>query len=324
MSELRYNPFLKDWIIISLQRQSRPNMPKDFCPFCPGSGKVPENYDVLKYDNDFPVMEQNLPETSGHEGGFFKTRPVYGKCEVILYHPDHTLALSELPAAHIRKLVDLWCERFEELSLDEKIKYIYIFENRGKEVGVTMPHPHGQLYAFGWVPKVIQTELDASLEHYVSKGRCLTCETLESECAAGARMVLENDSFSVFVPFFSTWPYGTYVVLKGHKGSLPGLCEKEKDDLADILKKITGAYDALFDMPFPYMMALHQQPVNTVDTSLYFHFHIEFYPPLRAPDKQYFRASAETGAGAYCNVVSPEEAAKSLREAFKKIPGKGA
>ncbi len=324
MSELRYNPFLKDWVMVASRRQARPDMPKDWCPFCPGSGKVPADYDVYAYDNDFPVLEPEWSQTTGNENGFFQARPTYGKCEVILYHPSHTITLPELPVGHIRKLVDLWCGRFEALSRNEKIKYIFIFENRGKEAGVTMPHPHGQLYAFSWIPRIIQTELDASKEHYSATGRCLICETAEMERKADKRVVCENGSFTAFVPYFTAWPYGIYITSNKHTGNLNDFTDIQKDDLADILKKVTGTYDTLFNRPFPYMMGFHQTPVNTAaDASAYYHFHIEFYPPLRAKDKQYFRASCETGAGAYCNVTLPEEKAAELREAYAKFMSKG-
>ncbi len=321
MSEIRYNPFLKDWTMIAANRQGRPQMPVDWCPFCPGSGRVPESYDVWKYDNDFPVLERSpLPEE--REEGVFRSKGAYGKCEVILYHPSHTVTLKELSKEHIRKLVDLWASRFGELSKDKKIKYIYIFENRGEEVGVTMPHPHGQLYAFGWVPKVIETELASSEEHFKNTGRCLVCDCLEQERKSGERVVYENDAFCVFVPYFTAWPYGTHIVSKRHTGNLSEFGEAQKDGLADALKNISGAYDTLFERQFPYMMAMHQTPVNMKkDASEYYHFHIEFYPPLRSRDKQYFRASSETGAGAYCNVTLPENTAAELREALKRFTG---
>jgi UDPglucose--hexose-1-phosphate uridylyltransferase len=322
LSELRYNPFLKDWILISANRQMRPNMPNGWCPFCPGSGKVPDSYDVYKYDNDFPVLIQETPQDFREEG-FFKRKGTYGKCEVILYHKNHTITLPELPLAHIRKLIDLWRQRFEELSKDQRIQYVFIFENRGKEAGVTMPHPHGQLYAFGWIPKMIQTELDTSKEYYNTAGRCLMCELIENEKKEKTRVVYENKSFIVFVPFFTIWPYGVYIAPKVHLGNLTEFSDRQSDDLADALKKLTGAYDALFSMQLPYMMAMHQTPVNTEDASAYYHFHIEFYPPLRAPDKEYFRASCETGAGAYCNVTLPEETSEEIRRALERFLEKG-
>ena len=157
MAELRKHPLTNDWIMIASHRQNRPQMPKDYCPFCPGSGKVPDNYTVHKYDNDFPALSQDPPAPDAVADDFFETAPCYGKCEVILYSPEHTVTLPELPTPHIRELVDLWADRFTEISADEKMKYVFIFENRGDVVGVTMPHPHGQMYGFSVIPK--KTEL---------------------------------------------------------------------------------------------------------------------------------------------------------------------
>ena len=182
-----------------------------------------------------------------------------------------------------------------------------------------MPHPHGQIYAFNWLPKTIEAEITNSRHHFDGTGRCLTCDLLAAEQQAKERMIMENGSFAVYVPYYTAYPYGTYVVAKEHVGSLLNFTSEQKYDLADILKKITGTYDALFDRLFPYMMVMHQVPVNTEDAGGYYHFHIEFYPPLRAAHVQYFRASCETGAGAYCNATQPEEKAKDLREAYTKF-----
>lgn len=323
MAELRYDPFTKDWVMIASHRQNRPQMPKDWCPFCPGSGKVPDHFDVYKYDNDFPALSQTPPTPDDVETALYKTRPAYGKCEVILYSPEHTVTLPELPVDHIKKLVDLWTERYIALKEDENIKYIFIFENRGDVVGVTMPHPHGQIYGYSYVPKKLELELNASKEHLEKTGKCLFCDVLENEFEAKQRIIIENDDFVAFLPFFSAYPYGMYVASKAHKQSLDQFTESEKANLADILKKVSGTLDSLFDYNFPYMMCMHQAPVNGEDTSEYSHFHIEFYPPMRSADKQKFNASSETGAWAHCNPTAPEEKAEELRAAYKKFMSKG-
>ena len=146
MAELRWHPLIQDWVMINSTRQTRPQMPKDWCPFCPGSGKVPDDYEVLKYDNDYPALSQNPPQPDDVANDFFQVRPSYGKCEVILYSPGHTTTLAQLSDQHMRKLVDLWAARYADIRSDENIKYVFIFENRGSMVGTSMPHPHGQLY----------------------------------------------------------------------------------------------------------------------------------------------------------------------------------
>ena len=319
MAELRYNPLTKDWVMIASHRQNRPQMPKDWCPFCPGSGKVPENFTVHKHDNDFPALSQNPPVPDDVETELYKTKESYGKCEVILYSPEHTVTLPELSVPHIRELVDLWAERFCELKKDEKIKYIFIFENRGDVVGVTMPHPHGQIYGYSYIPKKLEVEIESAKEHLSDTGKCLFCDILDNEIKAKDRIIIENEDFITFLPFFTDYPYGVYISAKEHIQNLSQFSDRQKDNLAKILKETAGMLDNLFDYPFPYMMCMHQDPVNSGDFSDCFHFHIEFYPPMRAADKQKFNASSETGAWAACNPTAPEEKAVELRAAHKKF-----
>jgi len=319
MAELRYNPLLNDWIIIASHRQDRPQMPKDWCPFCPGSGKVPDSYDVFKYDNDFPALSQNPPQPDDVATDFFKVKPEYGKCEVVLYSPEHTTTLPQLDVAHIEKLVSLWQERFEEISKDENIKYIFMFENKGEPVGVTMPHPHGQIYGYSVIPKRIAEELSNSKKHLEETGKCLICDILENEYKENKRVICENEDFSVILPFFSDYPYGIYIISKKHKNNITELNESEKHNFAEILKKATGTLDSLFDISFPYMMCMYQNPVNSEDTSEYSHFHVKFYPPMRSETKIKFNASSETGAWANCNPTAPEDKAEELREAYKRF-----
>lgn len=322
MAELRWNPLTKDWVMIASHRQARPQMPKDWCPFCPGSGNVPNEFDVLKYDNDFPALSSTPPPPDDVATEIYKTAPSYGKCEVILYSPNHTITLPELPLPHVRKLVDLWTQRYLELKKDPGVKFIFIFENRGDVVGVTMPHPHGQIYAYPFIPKKVELELSAGKEHLDTTGHCLICDMLRDEASDGRRMIFENQHFYVFLPFFSEYPYGIYIASKAHKQSIDEFSDAEKDSLAEVIRQAAGTLDALFDYAFPYMMCMYQSPVNGEDTSEYYHFHIAFYPPMRSADKQKFNASSETGAWAHCNPTAPEEKAEELRAAYNKFMSK--
>ncbi len=321
MAELRWNPLTKDWVMIASHRQNRPQMPKDWCPFCPGpdNDKVPKSFTVHKHDNDFPALSQNPPEPDDVETRIYKTKPSYGKCEVILYSPEHTVTLPELSVPHIRELVDLWTNRFEEISADPKIKYVFIFENRGDVVGVTMPHPHGQIYGYSVVPKKLELEMESCKEHFDETHHCLICDMLEDEVKAEKRIIFENDDFIVFLPFYCEYPYGIYIAAKRHCQNLTQMTDKEKTSLASALKEAAGTLDSLFDYPFPYMMCMYQNPVNGEDVSDYYHFHIAFYPPMRSADKQKFNASSETGAWAHCNPTAPEEKAVELRAAHEKF-----
>jgi UDPglucose--hexose-1-phosphate uridylyltransferase len=322
MAELRWHPLIKDWIMIASHRQDRPQMPKDWCPFCPGSGNIPDDFTVLKYDNDFPALSQNPSEPDNVETNLYKTAPAYGKCEVILYSKEHTVTLPELSVAHIKKLVDLWSERFSDIKKDKNIKYIFIFENRGEAVGVTMPHPHGQIYGYSTIPKKIELELAACKEHFEITHKCLICDMNENEITFKQRVIFENDNFIVYLPFFTEYPYGVYIVSKAHKQDITQFSDSEKTNLASALKNTVGMFDSLFDTQFPYMMCMHQAPVNSEDSSDYYHFHIEFFPPMRAGDKIKFNASSETGVWAHCNPTAPEEKAIELRKAYEKFINK--
>lgn len=322
MAELRYNPLLRDWTMVASSRQNRPHMPKDFCPFCPGSGKVPDHYEVHQYDNDFPALSPQPPTPDDIATDLYRVEPAYGKCEVILYSPEHTITLPELPVSHIEKLVHLWTERYEHLSQDPKNKYVFIFENRGEEVGVTMPHPHGQIYAYPYIPMKLRIELESCQQHFEEHGRCLICDMNENERDFQQRVIMENEHFMCYLPFFTDYPYGVFIVSKSHKSALPDFNEQERKALASILKEVTGTLDTLFDRPFPYMMCLHQRPVDGGHYEDHYHFHIEFYPPLRSKDKVKWNASSETGAWAPCNPTAVEDNAQQLREAYARYLSK--
>lgn len=319
MAELRKHPLTNDWIMIASHRQNRPQMPKDYCPFCPGSGKVPDEFDVYKYDNDFPALRQDPPEPDNVATDFFETAPCYGKCEVILYSSDHTITLPELPTDHITKLVNLWAERYEELSKDEKIKYVFIFENRGDVVGVTMPHPHGQIYGYPFIPKKLELEVENAKKHRDEKGGCLFCDWLKAEQNEASRIIFKNEHFTVFLPFFSEYPYGAYIMSNRHCTNIAEFSAAERKSLAETLRRTTGMLDSLFGFKFPYMMCMYNAPVNGEDLADIYHFHIAFYPPMRSADKIKFNASSETGAWAHCNPTCPEDTAEELRQAYHRF-----
>ena len=318
MAELRWDPFIRDWTMVASNRQNRPQMPKDWCPFCPSFGNVPD-YEVMEYDNDYPALRRDPPAPDDVATDFFKTAPCYGKCEVILYSPEHTVTLPELSDAHMEKLVALWCERFEAMRADPKIKYIFIFENRGEAVGVTMPHPHGQIYGYPFLPKKLELETASAREYYEKNGRCLWCDHLANEKKEKKRVIFENADFTVFLPFFTAYPYGVYIQPNAHKQYITDFTPEERRALGATVRDAAGMLDSLFGYEFPYMMCLHNAPVNSGDFSKDFHFHIEFYPPMRSAEKQKFNASSETGAWAACNPTCPEQTARELREAYRRF-----
>ncbi|HEX2927244.1 MAG TPA: galactose-1-phosphate uridylyltransferase [Ruminiclostridium sp.] len=326
MTELRWNPLIKDWVIIAPKRQGRPVVSGEKCPFCPGSARIPENYEVYWFENDFPSLSQN-PESihsdSADAPAVCRHREAYGRCEVILYSPRHTESISRLPVEQIYRVVELWAERFRAFRADKKIKYVYIFENRGELVGATISHPHGQIYGYSHIPKRPMLEIEACEEHYRENNSCLICEILQNEINYRKRIIVENESFAAFVPYFSECPYGVYIVSKNHRNNIEELEACERIDLARILKKVTASLDALFNYAFPYMMCIQQGPVNSGDYGGNFHFHVEIYSPMRSEKSQKFNASGETGAWSHVNPAEPEEKAGELRKAYERFMEKG-
>ena len=311
MTELRWNPTVREWVSTASHRQHRPQMPTDWCPFCPGSGRVPDNYDVHIYPNDFSAFSIPPPEPAIEGDDFYRVGKSLGKCDVVLYHPDHNTSLPQLPLAHIVKLVKLWRQRFTELKAMPGIRYILIFENKGAVIGVTMPHPHGQIYAFPFIPPRVEKEIAAAGAHFRKHGRCVFCDVLKRERRDKGRIVAENDSFAAFVPFYARWPYEVHIFSRRHLGTLEQFRAAEERALAEILKWVTLKYDNLFGFSFPYMMLLHQAPAR--GKCPYFHFHIEFYPPHRSKEKLKYLASVETGGGSFLNDSLAEEKAAELR-----------
>jgi UDPglucose--hexose-1-phosphate uridylyltransferase len=286
-------------------------MPEDWCPFCPGSGRVPDNYDCYIYPNDFAAFSIPPPQPAIQGDDFYRVAPSRGKCDVVLYSPDHNTSLPQLSLDHIVKLVRLWRKRFNELRAMPGIRYVLIFENKGAVIGVTMPHPHGQIYAFPFIPPRIKKELEAARAHQRAKRRCLFCDILKKERRDGRRIVAENETFTAFIPFYARWPYEVHIFSRRHLGTLDQLLASEERGLAEILKWVTLKYDNLFQMSFPYMMLLRQAP--TKGKYPHFHFHIEFYPPHRSKEKLKYLASVETGAGTFLNDSLAEEKAEELR-----------
>lgn len=325
MPELRWNPLLDTWTMVATNRQNRPHLPKDYCPFCPGHGNIPNSYDVLAYPNDFPTLSLDgnfLPDTKKSKGSdLFLGAEAVGRCEVILYSPEHNKQLYQLSDTHLIKLVNLWAERYRILAADKRIKYIFEFENRGEEVGVTIHHPHGQLYAYPFIPAKIREELRNCKAYYKQHGRNLFADLNAAEKKYKKRIVYENKCFIAYIPYFTDYPFGVFIVSKQLTPNIAALTDAEKKDLADVLKKVTKGFDQIFNRHFPYMMCMHQTPLNDRSyngAEAYYAFHIEFYPPLRAKDRIKWYAGSEMGAGAAANPLDVDECAELLRNKISK------
>jgi UDPglucose--hexose-1-phosphate uridylyltransferase len=325
VSELRWNPLLGEWVATATQRQDRTFLPpKDYCPLCPTRPggfptEVPApNYDIAVFENRFPSLRKDPEPQTVESSDLYPVRPSQGICEVVLYSPNHNSSLAQEPVEQIYKLVRVWTDRFRELSLLDFVKYVFIFENKGEAIGVTLHHPHGQIYAYPFIPPRIATELAQAASHHKQTGRCLICDIQTEEQTDGRRIVAENDSFIALLPFFARWPYEVHIYSRRHFQALTDMSASEQRDLAAMLKMILVAYDKLFAISFPYMMVMHQRPTDDAVYDTY-HFHIEFYPPLRSANRLKYLAGSETGAGMFINDTLPEEKALELRQLVEPV-----
>ncbi len=301
MSELRWHPLLRQWVTVAPWRQERTyHPPADLCPLCPTKPGGPET-EISEPAYHIAVFENRFPAYTGDQG----------RCEVVCYTSDHDSSLGEQPVEHIRDLVEVWQDRFAELSALPGVRYVYIFENRGETIGVTLSHPHGQIYAYPFIPPRIETELASFRAHRRQTGRCLYCDVLADE--TGERTVVEAGTWIAFVPVFARFPYEVHLAPRRHLSALTDLDDREVEDFARALKGLLLRYDALFGFPLPYVMAMHARPCGR--GYRWFHFHIEFYPPNRSADKLKYLAGSELGAGAFILDARAEESAARLRSA---------
>lgn len=322
MTERRWDPTLREWVVTATHRQERTfKPPEDYCPFCPTAEDaeyptaIPESsYDMAVVENGFPSLQPDPPEPAVEGTDLFSVEPANGQCEVVLFTADHDGTMSEQPERRFVNLVTLWRDRYETLGADADHEYVYIFENKGEPVGVTLHHPHGQIYAFPFIPPRVRRELDSSQEHLAETGRCLFCDVIDAEREDGRRIVAQNDSFTAVVPFHARWTYEIHVYANGHVPSIAAFTERHERDLGAVLKNVLVKYDSLFGFEMPYVMATHQQPTNGEGRE-YAHFHMEFYPPYRTAEKLKYPAGSERGVGTYINNKLAEEAAAELREA---------
>lgn len=315
MPELRFDPFREEWVAYNTARNDRAFLPTGRCPLCPsgtaGDSEVPlDDFEVVVFENRFPAVSADKTVYAGQDPG--------AGCEVIVYTADHAGDLAHLPLERIRLLVDVWADRYEALGSRPDVKYVFIFENKGEEVGVTLSHPHGQIYALPFIPPVAKHELSASARRVRSMGRCLHCEQIELELA-GARFLFARQSMLAFIPHAARWPYEVHVYPRRHAGSIALLDVQERADLAEAIRDVAAAYDRHFGFSAPYVMALHQAPTDGGAWPAA-HAHVEFYPPHRRPDRLKQLAGVELGAGTFVNDTLPEQTASQLRSALAPLP----
>ncbi len=282
VSELRIDPLTGVQVQVTGTRQGRPNRPpSDACPFCVGGTEAPDPYHVRAFTNRWPSFPDD-------------------RCEVVLYSPDHDARLSTLPLTHVRDVVDLWADRTEALGARDDIDYVLVFENNGEDVGATIAHPHGQVYAYPRVPPAPANELRRLAEGH---------ELLET---TDDLTVVERAGWRSWVPSAPIYPYGLRLAPVERRPDLPSLDASERTGFASVLAETLGRLEGLFQPRMPYMFWIHQRPTDGGDWPQAW-LHVEIAGPHRAPGLMRYVAGAEQGSGAYLNPVVPEEAAAALR-----------
>ena len=320
----RLNLLTGEWILVSPHRTKRPwngktedaaadKMPEydPNCYLCPGNTRAggvanPKYEDTFLFVNDYSALIPGIEN-------LLIARSEEGICKVICFSPRHDLTLARMSPEKIVRVIDLWIEQYKELGEDPNINYVQIFENRGAIMGCSNPHPHGQIWSSQTVPDLPAKETEKQIEYKEKNGRCLLCDYLALELKKKERIVLENDGFAVLVPFWAVWPYEIMILPKRHMSSIDEMTEKEKKDLAEIMKAAGIRYDNLFKTNFPYSMGIHQKPTDGKAHDGW-HFHFHYLPPLlRSATVKKFMVGYELLAMPQRDITA-EQAAAKLRE----------
>jgi UDPglucose--hexose-1-phosphate uridylyltransferase len=319
---LRWHPLRGEWVAYASYRQGRTFMPPpEYNPLAPTINlKVPTelpqgDYDIAVFDNRFPSLTlatQDAPDC------IVETLPANGACEVVVFTQDPDASLGALSLEHLDLLLQVWSDRTRELGANPQIQYVLPFENKGVEVGVTLHHPHGQIYAYPFIPPVPARMLEQQRRFYDQKGRGLLEDLIQQEIADNKRIIYQDEVAIAFVPVCARYPYEVWIAPKQPVPSFCELTPAQRWGLAHALKTVCLKYDGLWHRPFPYLMAWFQAPTDG-ESHPQAHLHAEFYPPYRTGDKLKYLAGTELAAGMFANDALPEEKAYELQAVTVKL-----
>ena len=324
-SQLRWDPLSREWTIIAGHRQQRTFRPATAdCPLCPSRGEdlteIPEaQFAVVVFENRFPSLTAS--SVTVHPRSPVETAPERGipratgggRCEVMVYTDSHTTPFPELSPRRVVTVVNAWAHRTADLRTRSGVAFVYCFENRGDEIGVTLAHPHGQIYAYPFLPPRIEQAARVYREAASQGLDCPQCTILANEVSEGSRVVLASDHWVAYVPFAAKWPYEVRLVPRRHLGSIPELDDDERADLARTYQAVLAKFDHLWDQPAPYIAGWDQAPCGNDDQPWHLSAHV--FTIRRAADKLKYLAGSESGAGVWINDIAPETAAERLRNA---------
>lgn len=327
----RFNPLLREWVLVSPQRTERPwqgevEKPQvapsvtydPHCYLCPGNkraggNQTPKYAGTYTFDNDFPALLPDVEPMQHEQNSLLVAQADAGICRVLCFSPRHDLTVPRMNAKELRGVMDAWIEQFSSLAQIPWVRHVQIFENRGELMGSSNPHPHCQIWANATLPNLPAREDESLRGHHSEKHSCLLCDYLELELQRKERVVCQNDAFVVVVPFWAIWPFETLVLSKRHLASIEQLNLDERELLGDILRRVTIRYDNLFETAFPYSMGFHQRPTDGQPHEAW-HFHAHYLPPLlRSAAVRKFMVGYELLASPQRD-LTPESAASRLRE----------
>ncbi len=328
----RYNPLTREWVLVSPQRTQRPwqgqmeRVPPAAqpehdpgCYLCPGNSRAgsarnPEYDSTFVFDNDFAALKPDTPAERQGQDTLLVAEGEPGVCRVVCFSPKHNLTLAAMPVPDIVKVVNVWADQCQELGRLPFVNYVQIFENRGEMMGASNPHPHCQIWTTSSIPNEVAHEQYSLAKYSHEKDACLLCDYLAAERAAGERIVVANEWFTVVVPFWAVWPFETLLLANQHVAGMDLLEPSAREGLADIIKRLTATLDNVFQVPFPYTMGFHQRPTDG-GAHPEWHLHAHYLPPLlRSATVRKFMTGFELLAMPQRD-ITPEAAAVRLREA---------
>jgi UDPglucose--hexose-1-phosphate uridylyltransferase len=303
---LRWNEMRGEYVSIAASRQHRPFLPPpEYCPLCISTNEnfpteVPSDfYRWASFENLFPGLSAQSENVTGY-------------CEVVLYTQNHSSTLAQESLAQIEGLFYVWQNRSKEIGNMPGIEQVFLFENKGAEIGVTLSHPHGQIYAFNHVPLFLQQEHLSAKRWFQRTNECLVCELIQREINFSQRIICETETIIAYVPEAARYPYEVHITTKLHRPRIENLTMKECVECATVLKSILQKYDNLFGFSLPYIL-VHHQCDNSLEVEASYHWHIEIYPPHRSATKLKYLAGVESGTGFFINDTFPEEKAQELK-----------
>lgn len=315
-SHLRWHPLRGEWIAYATHRQNRTFLPPaEYNPLAVTTDprhptELPAGpWEVAVFENLFPTLMSTAhdpPEIA------VPTRPGLGACEVVVFTQDPATSLGALPLRRLDLIARVWADRYLELGARPDVEYVFEFENRGVEVGVTLGHPHGQIYAYPFVPPIPARELGQQADYLAAHRRGLLEEIVARELDDGRRVLYSGEHAAAFVPVCARYSYEVWIATRRPAPSIAALSDAERSDFVRALKTVLMKYDALWSKPFPYIMVFHQAPTDGLGHPEA-HFHVEFYPAYRMPGRLKYLAGSEMGAGVFTADTLPEDTARELQ-----------